>query len=216
MAVKIYAFFYSEGDEKKYFYVGRSKDLTRRMREHHYSKRKGHEDKYVGIRRLEAAGTRWETEVIESLPDDEYFPDAERWHVIRLTREGHELMNMRHGSVAHRNELAEQTRSRHIRSAADVTSDRRKRRFQFSKKLRRKIFLRELKKIGILDVRADKIMPRVFHRKLLASMSAGGTDNCNFPPGWKLSEFVRWVRKPLSSARKLRELREKLPQLPTR
>jgi hypothetical protein len=129
MAIRIYAFFYFEGAEKRCFYVGRSKDLTRRMREHHYSKRKGHEDKYVGIRRLEATGMQWETEVIESLPDDEYFPDAERWHVIRLTREGHELMNMRHGSVAHRKELAEQIRSRHIRSAADVITDRKKRRF---------------------------------------------------------------------------------------
>ena len=57
MAVQIYAFFYCEAKEKRYFYVGRSKDIARRMREHQHSKEKGHEDKYERIRRLESAGT---------------------------------------------------------------------------------------------------------------------------------------------------------------
>jgi predicted GIY-YIG superfamily endonuclease len=127
MEIQIYAFFYIDSGVKKYFYVGRSKDLSRRMREHQRSKVKGHEDKYERIRQLEATGISWECESVETVPDEFHFPDAERWHVIRLTREGHQLENMRHGSVAHRKELAEQIQSKHIRSAADVRTDRNRR-----------------------------------------------------------------------------------------
>jgi hypothetical protein len=111
MAIDIYAFFHMDGDIKRYFYVGRSKNLPRRMREHRYHAPKGHEDKYRRIRQLEAASIDWTSEVIEHVPDEKYYPDAERWYVIKLTREGHELMNMRHGSVEHRKELAEQIQS---------------------------------------------------------------------------------------------------------
>ena len=52
-AKQIYAFFYWEAEAKRYFYVGRSKDLERRMREHRYCKATGHEDKYALIRHLE-------------------------------------------------------------------------------------------------------------------------------------------------------------------
>jgi hypothetical protein len=210
MTVQIYAFFYLETGEKRYFYVGRSKDLNRRMREHQYSKGKGHEDKYERIRCLESAGTPWYFEAVETLKADDYFPDAERWHVIRLTREGHELMNMRHGSVEYRKELAEQIRDRHIRSTADVRSDFKRRAFQASKRLRRKIWIRQLKKSGISDVRADKILPRVFHRKLLAQMAAAGDGNARFKPPWTVDDFVHWVRRPLSGIRHFREFRESL------
>jgi len=210
MTVQIYAFFYSETGGKKYFYVGRSKDLTRRMREHQYSKGKGHEDKYERIRRLEAAGTPWHFEPVETVEADDYFPDAERWHVIRLTREGHELMNMRHGSVEHRKELAEQIRARRIRSTADVRCDRERRAFQASKRLRRRIWIRQLKKSGISDVGADKMLPRVFHRKLLAQMAEAGDGSARFDPGWTVDDFVRWVRRPLSGIRDFRKFRESL------
>jgi hypothetical protein len=115
VAIKIYAFFYFDNETKRYFYVGRSNNLKRRMREHTYSKAIGHKDKYARIRQLDGIGTPWRSEVIEELPDTSYLPDAERWHVIRLTRAGHDLLNMRHGSVQHRKVLAEQIRSLHTR-----------------------------------------------------------------------------------------------------
>src|SRR5664279_3597194 len=120
----VYGFFFVNASAKRYFYVGRSKDLPRRLQEHRSKKRTGHEDKYEYIRKLEAKGIAWHCEVIETLSGTEYAPDAERWQVIRLTREGHELMNMRHGSIERRKELAEQVRARHIRSVADVRADR--------------------------------------------------------------------------------------------
>jgi hypothetical protein len=78
----------------------------------------GYDDKYHKIRDLEAAKIEWLHEVIDVVEETSYFPDAERWHVIRLTRDGHELTNMRHGSVEHRKELTEQVIDSQIRNAA--------------------------------------------------------------------------------------------------
>jgi hypothetical protein len=57
LTTAIYGLFTVKLDgSKSYFYVGRSTDVSRRMQEHGYAKRKGHEDKYERIRELEAAG----------------------------------------------------------------------------------------------------------------------------------------------------------------
>jgi hypothetical protein len=209
----IYGFFYLEAGEKRYFYVGRSKNLPRRMREHQARRRTGHEDKYEFIRSLEARGIGWEHQVIHMLPGTHYAPDAERWHVIRLTREGHLLMNMRHGSVEHRKELAEQVKDRHIRNVADVRKDRERRAFEQSRRLRRRIkrhWIGVIKRTGIPDVVADDVLPPVFKRKLLAQLHASGATNAKVVPGWTPEDFVYLLRRPLSQTRQLRLLRESI------
>ena len=128
-----------EAGNKKVFYVGRSKEVGRRLREHQYRVEKGHEDKYEFIRALEAAGTPWDIETIQTVAKDEYLPDAERWQVIQLTREGHQLTNMRHGPIERRKELAEQVSCARIRSAKEVGFDRIRRQFKASKRLKRRI-----------------------------------------------------------------------------
>jgi hypothetical protein len=198
---------------------GRSKDLSRRLQEHRSKKRTGHEDKYEFIRKLEAKGVAWHCEVIETLSGTEYASDAERWHVIRLTREGHELMNMRHGSVERREELAEQVRARHIRNAADVRADRERRAFEGSRRLRRRIrraWISVLKECGIPDVTADTVLPPIFKRRLLAQAHADGDGNCSVAPGWKPDEFISWLRRPLSKIREFRRWCDSLnlPPLP--
>jgi len=199
--------------EKRYFYVGRSKDLPRRVREHRARKRTGHEDKYQFIRNLEAKGVEWLCEVIETLPCGDYAPDAERWHVIRLTREGHSLMNMRHGSAEHRKELAQQVAARHIRSIADVRTDRQRRKYESSRRLRRRInrrWISVLKYRGIPDVAADTALPPVFKRRLLAQVQVSGGGNWRVAAGWRPDEFISWLRTPLSAIRELSQLARRL------
>jgi hypothetical protein len=199
-----------ESSHQRYFYVGRSKDLKCRIREHRHLKVEGQEDKYEFIRQLEAAEVPWHEEVIDRVPDGGYSPDSERWHVIRLTREGHDLTNMRHGSVEHRKELAEQTQSRHIRCVADVRADQSRRKFQGSKRLRRKIWIADIKHRGVPDATAGSALPPVFTRKFLAQASASGIGSIRIDKGWTVSEFIDYVRKPLSGFRELRKLRDSL------
>ena len=206
--VEIYGLFTGAADgANAYFYVGRSENVDRRLREHVYASRRGHEDKYVRIRELDAAGTPWDSEVIESLGADDYYPDAERWHVIRLTREGHILTNMRHGSAAHLAELAEQVQARHIRNVADVRADRERRQYRESKILRRKIWTKVLKEEGIPDVAADEMLPPLFRRKLLALYKAEyGTETvCLLPMSTDYLTFL--LLQTFSKARESKELR---------
>ena len=144
MAKTIYALFYRDDKGKlQYFYVGQTTDLERRLRQHEACSAKGREDKYVRIRQLDTARIVWHGIEIEQVPEAAYHPDSERWHVIRLTREGHQLTNMRHGSRARLKELAEQVDAPHIRNAADVRDDRERRlqlrQFEKSEALRRRI-----------------------------------------------------------------------------
>ena len=186
------------------------------MREHQYSKRSGHEDKYEWIRSLEAAGTPWYSEIIETVTEDGYFPDAERWHVIRLTRGGHQLMNMRHGSVQQRQELSEQVKAPHIRNTMGVIADRKRRKFQSSKRLHRRIWKRELRTRGICGLESCKVLPEIFQRKLCTLADA----DVNFPSftrGLPIEDLVRYVRRTFASVKELRQLHEQcaanLPRL---
>lgn len=166
MSRSIYGLFYHD-DVKHYCYVGRSIDVFRRIKQHNYAKKSGHEDKYEFIRELEAKGIAWNFEVLRKIPDGEHPPDNERWFVIKLTREGHQLMNMRYGSTEHRQELAEQVRSPHIRSVSDVQHGRLRKKYQTSKRLQRRILAATLKREGIPNVSNDKLLPRVLHRRLI-------------------------------------------------
>lgn len=169
MSRSIYGLYYHDSAAsalKHYFYVGRSVDVFRRFKQHNYAKKTGHEDKYEFIRELEAKDIAWNFEVLREIPDGEYPPDNERWFVIKLTREGHRLMNMRYGSEEHRQEIADQVRSPHIRNAADVMRDRLRRGYLASKRVRRRILTTTLKRHGVPDVRSDTLLPRVLHRRL--------------------------------------------------
>jgi hypothetical protein len=191
MSRTVYGLFYCQADRpsyKNYFYVGRSIDMFRREKQHHYAKKKGHEDKYEFIRELESNGIQWHTEALREIAEDEYPPDNERWYVIKLTREGHALMNMRHGSAEHRKELAEQVQNPTIRSAADVRIDRARRKYAASRRLRRKVLETALRKEGIPNVFEDKLLPPVLRKRLIAK-------NCKYVErGVTLSEIIRSER----------------------
>jgi hypothetical protein len=191
MSRTVYALFYGDEAEpsgKHYFYVGRSIDMFRREKQHHYAKKKGHEDKYEFIRELERKGIAWRTEALREIAEDEYPPDNERWYVIKLTREGHALMNMRHGSAEHRRELAEQVQNPRIRNAADVRMDRARRKYASSRKLRRRVLEAALRKEGIPNVFEDKLLPPVLRKRLIAR-------NCKcVEKGVTLSEVIRSER----------------------
>jgi len=190
MPRSVYGLFYRDptNGEKKYFYVGRSVDTGRRMKQHGYAKSTGSEDKYAMIRDLERRGIGWELETLREIQEGEYPPDNERWYVIQLTRDGHALTNMRHGSIEHRQELAEQVRNPSIRNIADVCADRAKRKFASSRHLRLRILKKALKSEGIPDVAADKLLPPVLRRRML---SKGYT---KWEPGYTLSEIIQFFR----------------------
>jgi hypothetical protein len=76
--------------------------------------------------------------------------------VIRLTREGRVLKNMRHGSVEHRKELAEQIAMLEIRSVGDVRADferrravERQRKYLANRRLARKLWISTIRARGI-------------------------------------------------------------------
>jgi hypothetical protein len=171
MPTTIYGLYYYEPTTpslKSYFYVGRSKDMFRRERQHRFAMTKGHEDKYEFMRSLDERGLQWHIESLREIPDNEYPPDNERWFVIKLTREGHTLKNMRHGSEEHLRELAGRVKSPSIGSVSDICKDRVTRKFAASRKFRRKMLEMALKKTGIPDIAADKILPKTLRNRLLA------------------------------------------------
>ena len=207
MSRTVYGLFYfdpSVGSDKLYFYVGRSIDMFRRAKQHNYAKRKGHEDKYEFIRELEEKGIVWHFEALHEISDEEYPPDNERWFVIKLTREGHRLMNMRHGSEEHRRELAEQVLSPLIRNADDVCRVRVQKKYQASKRLRRKVLLSTMKREGIPDVLSDTLLPPIIRRRLIAQ-------NCkSIEKGVTLKDIVGLIRaEPI-----LRHLAASVPPMP--
>jgi hypothetical protein len=204
MSTNIYGLYYFDSSpigKKRYFYVGRSIDVIRRLKEHNYAKKEGHEDKYDFIREIESQGIDWDVDVLKEIPDGEYPPDNERWYVIKLIREGHDLTNMRYGSESRLKELVEQVAATQIRSVSDVAKDRLFRKYQHSKKLKRRVLKEILKEEGIRDVRSDNLLPRVLHRKLLSqgvkSIQAGLT----------ISEIYSICR----GERKLKRLKHLLP-----
>lgn len=174
-ARNVYALYFLDPSKvKRYRYVGRSNDVPRRISEHIRLTSAGHEDKYQRLRELDRAGITWSVEILREIPDGEYPHDNERWFVIKLTREGHELANMRHGSVERRRELARLVQSPGIRSIADVAHNRRRmealvgvRRVSAGRRLRHKIFRSTLKKVDFADLRADQLVPPQLRSRLL-------------------------------------------------
>lgn len=183
------------GGPRRYFYVGRSQDVARRFKQHIYLKAQGHEDKYAYIRELERKGLTWDVETLKVIPDGEYPPDNERWAVIKLIREGHDLMNMRYGSAARLKEIAEQARDPTIRGVADVASQRKGRAFSAKKRVQRRVLRETLKREGIPDVATDTMLPRRLRSR---AMQSGFT---RIQPGMKLEDLVPLLRNPAGFAR---------------
>jgi len=188
MSRTIYALFYLDDGAKRYFYVGRSVDVFRREKQHRYAKTKGHEDKYEFIRQLEAKGVDWQSEALREIPEGEHPPDNERWFVIHLTRAGHTLTNMRHGSPERLKELAEQVRNPLIRSVKDVERNRVLRKFATSRRFKRRLLEAALRTEGIPDVAADGLLPPILRRRLLAKKCF------RVEKGVTLSEIIRLER----------------------
>src|SRR3990167_8089531 len=119
MSLAIYALYYLDPDDasrRRYFYVGRSVNPARRLRQHELLSVRGHEDKYAFIRKLQGRGVAWHLDVLAAVADGEYPQDWERFHVIDLVRKGHALTNMRHGTSEQQRELADQVGNVAIRS----------------------------------------------------------------------------------------------------
>lgn len=93
----IYALFEELSGVKKYFYCGRTNNPSRRLKEHQYASKNGHELKYQHIRSLN--GAPWDMEVLKIVPAVEYEGDYEDYYVIKLILEGHQLTNMKHGDA---------------------------------------------------------------------------------------------------------------------
>jgi hypothetical protein len=187
----IYSLFYLSDDappRKCYFYVGQTNDIARRENEHRKAKEKRHEDVYEFIRSLDRKAIPWIMESLQEVRGDQYAGDSERWFVIKLTREGHMLTNMRHGNLVYNKELEEQIKNFKIRNVSDVRIDSCKRRYAKSRKLRRKLLDAELRKVGIPNVSADKFLPSRIRKRLLSQ-------NCTqIEKGVKLVEIIRSIR----------------------
>ena len=93
----IYALKELSNAEYPVFYVGRTSDMTRRLKEHQYASKTGTEAKYQYIRQLEAAGIKWEMVLLEEVGEDtEHYED---YFVYLLSFDGHELCNMKMGDA---------------------------------------------------------------------------------------------------------------------
>jgi hypothetical protein len=102
MKENIYALYYEYGDQRHYFYVGRTIDPKRRMSEHRSNvKNKNHqEDVYCFIReRCQPNGIDvWDMEVLVS-EENARPEDCEDFWVVLMIRAGHDLKNMKRGDL---------------------------------------------------------------------------------------------------------------------
>ena len=91
----IYALYSEQPAGREYFYVGRTIDPDRRLKEHRYGERTGHESKYQFARALTACQCSWDMEVLQFCgPGTDRFED---FYVYTLTLDGHPLQNERKG-----------------------------------------------------------------------------------------------------------------------
>lgn len=83
------------------FYVGRTSDMGRRLKEHKYESRFGTEAKYQYIRELEINGVEWEMILLDEVIIDRQTIDVmdryEDFWVYTLAVEGYDLQNMKAG-----------------------------------------------------------------------------------------------------------------------
>ncbi|MGF6768752.1 hypothetical protein P3T18_001222 [Paraburkholderia sp. GAS199] len=182
--------------EKQYFYVGKTeRSVEVRLREHVVKSAHGHENVYEHLRRLELANETWAAEVLRHCVGTEYREDAERFEVIQLLRQGHDLQNMRYGDAKQREEMKRQAADPTIRSLEDVTAARLFAKAFGPRKRQRRLKTRELRRMlreeGIPSVRECLLLSRVTRRRLL-----DGQNDVSIARGIPLEEIVKTVRSP--------------------
>lgn len=92
----IYALFFTLDDKKDYFYVGRSENPTRRMKEHRSNSKSGAtEDSREFIRNLWTVGLDFDHEILATITSDQQ--NYEDFYVWDLARQGYQLTNMKQG-----------------------------------------------------------------------------------------------------------------------
>ena len=94
-----YKYLYTLSYESKPFYVGRTNDPKRRESEHrrNWKDDDHHEDVYTFIRFLESTNRQWTFNVIVQSCRSKLNREWEHAFVVKYTREGYKLMNMKHG-----------------------------------------------------------------------------------------------------------------------
>lgn len=105
----IYALYYYDfdspqvqenGPNEVFFYIGRTTNPERRLKQHQYKALRGTEDNYVFIRELNQKNKEWDMEVLREVMDTDNRP-WEYWYVIESIRKGSPLKNMRYGDFQH-------------------------------------------------------------------------------------------------------------------
>ena len=129
--------------------------------------RKDNTNKYIEIRRLDSWGIRWDMEIIKEVEEHSYSPDFERFYVIQYTRDGHDLTNMNHNDAKQRMDIARQVKDPNIKTVSDVGRQRKLHEKNKEKKLKYKIFKKELKENGIPSVKNCRFMPEYLKAGLL-------------------------------------------------
>lgn len=87
-----------EGPNEIAFYIGKAKNPDEREKQHGYTYKTGHEDKYKFIRELEQQGKEWYSVVLKEVDEEDNRP-WEYWYVIDYIRKGSPLKNMRYGDL---------------------------------------------------------------------------------------------------------------------
>lgn len=80
--------------DTEYFYVGRTKDLHKRKISHRSDAKNG--SQYPYHERIRLLGENWELYELDKI-DGDASSDAEEFHIIKLTAEGHPLLNIKRG-----------------------------------------------------------------------------------------------------------------------
>ena len=126
----IYALYYDdfatpqhleEGPNEVVFYIGRTTNPDRRLKQHRYEAKTGTEDKYVFIRELDQKNVEWDFKVLGEVEKSDDRP-WEFWYVIEFIRKGVSLKNMRYGDFKRMqtNRLKKFASNKSIRNVDDL------------------------------------------------------------------------------------------------